>query len=44
MRWDERGGQVRGHMRMVGGGEQGMEVRLKRSNIRVHVDKEKNGV
>ena len=30
MRWEERGGGVGGHMGKVGGGEEGMEVRLER--------------
>ena len=30
MRWKEKGGGVGGHMEKVGGGEEGMEVRLER--------------
>ena len=30
MRWEEKGGGVGGHMGKVGGGEEGMQVRLER--------------
>ena len=30
MRWEEKGGEVGGHMGKVGGGEEGREVRLER--------------
>ena len=38
MRWEERGGGVGGHMGKVGGGEEGMEVRLKRRRIAWEVE------